>query len=142
VSPPWINQDGKKAMKIMNILVCALSAGMLMNDGNAQDRLCQRERPPGNDAGADKKPCPWVRVRAGATETALYAAASGSALLGSVPRSARGGGDVYLQRLATSQARLQVLVVGNTPANGTLGWVERDQVEGAPGRCSHLPSQD
>jgi hypothetical protein len=67
--------------------------------------------------------------------TALYAHAMGHAPIGTVPRLARSGRDIYLERLSSTGTRVQVRIDGPSALDGAVGWVDEDAIESAGEKC-------
>ncbi len=89
---------------------------------------CITQQQPASARFAQK--CGWAKVQVAAGVTTLFAGATGGAALGSVPRLG-----VYLKRLAASEKRVRVEVVGASRLDGRIGWVDEDDVESAGEKC-------
>ncbi len=81
--------------------------------------------------------CGWAKVQVDARGTTLYVRSNGEAAFGTVPRLTKSGDDIYLQRLSSSDLgkRVRVQVVGAFKLNGTIGWVDEDDIESAGEKC-------
>ena len=79
--------------------------------------------------------CGWARVPVDVQVAPFYAHAIGDVRLGTVPRLARSGGDIYLERSFSSEGRVRVRVVGDCELDGEVGWVDKDDVESAGEKC-------
>jgi hypothetical protein len=81
-----------------------------------------------------------VKVDVGVTP--LYVRSEGDARLADVARLNRFGQDIYLERLESEPTRVQVRVVGRSPLDGEIGWVEREAIESAGERCPAVYSRN
>jgi hypothetical protein len=52
-----------------------------------------------------------------------------------VPRLARSGQDIYLERLSSSETRVQVRISGPSVLDAAVGWVGEDAIESAGEKC-------
>ncbi len=79
--------------------------------------------------------CGWAKVKVDVQLATLYAGPFGGAEVGSVPRLSRLGRDVYLERLSTSHARVEVRVVRGSGFDDEVAWVDEDDIESAGEKC-------
>jgi agmatine deiminase len=86
------------------------------------------------------KRCGWAKVQVAAQTATLYAAPTGDAQWGSVPRLARSGDDIYLKRISSWGKRVLILVVGASHLNGRIGWIDEDEIESAGEKCMDVYS--
>jgi len=56
-------------------------------------------------------------------------------MVGTVPRLASGGRDVYLERRGERDGRVEVKVVGLLGLAGRVGWIDAEDIESAGERC-------
>lgn len=83
--------------------------------------------------------CGWAKVKVDVTVTPLYAAHAGDVQIGQVPRLNPSGQDIYLERLSSTDTRVQVRVSGRSRLDGEVGWVDKDAIESAGERCVMNP---
>jgi Porphyromonas-type peptidyl-arginine deiminase len=86
--------------------------------------------------------CGWAKVQVDTQIATLYAEPFGRSALGTVPRLTRSGGDIYLERLSSSEKRVQVRVVGATRLHGEVGWVDEEAIESAGEKCPAVYSRN
>ena len=86
--------------------------------------------------------CGWAKVQIDAQIATLYAGPFGPSALGTVPRLTRSRGDIYLERLSSSEKRVQVRVVGATRLHGEVGWVDEEAIESAGEKCPAVYSRN
>jgi hypothetical protein len=79
--------------------------------------------------------CGWAKVKVDVDVTPLYVHAAGHAQLGAVSRLNRFGQDIYLERLSSTDTRVQVRVAGSSRMSGEVGWVESAAIESAGEKC-------
>ena len=79
--------------------------------------------------------CGWAKVKVGVSAAGLYAAASGTASVGSVARLSSSDDDIDLERISSSGGRIQVRVHGASSLDGQVGWVDERDIEAAGEKC-------
>ncbi len=84
--------------------------------------------------------CDWAKVKVDVQVATLYAHARGDDTLGTVPRLTGSGGDIYLERLSSSDGRVRVRIECRCGLDGEAGWIEKDDIESAGERCSDVYS--
>ena len=84
--------------------------------------------------------CGWSKVRVDVAAAPLFAGPDGDTQLGKVARLSRSGQDIYLQRLSSTEGRVQVRVSGQSNLDGLIGWVDVVAIESAGEKCAAVYS--
>ena len=86
--------------------------------------------------------CGWAKVKVDVSVTPLYAGPYGDARFADVSRLNRWGQDIYLERLSSTETRVQVRVSGPSRLDGEIGWVELSAIESAGEKCPSVSARD